>query len=107
MSITRVFKDKLITSSFDATAAMDEMKEQLRSMDCGVRELSSRVDSEASPPAALGDSLSALSAELSPIKSQLSVKPVANFVINEPSGVVHLVAAADAPSSAWRSVCGW
>eukprot|EP00971_Amphidinium_carterae_P048008 945238-Amphidinium_carterae.2 len=109
MSITQAFKNKLSTSCFDATVAVEEMKEQLRSLECSIRELSCRVDSEASQPAALGDSLSALSTELSLIKSQLSAKPVTKFVINEPSGAVHLVAVdcLDAPSSAWRSVCGW
>eukprot|EP00971_Amphidinium_carterae_P303393 6028512-Amphidinium_carterae.3 len=60
MSITQIFIYKLTTSCFDVTAAVEEMKEQLRSMECSIRELSSRVDSGASQPAARGDSLSVL-----------------------------------------------
>eukprot|EP00971_Amphidinium_carterae_P233373 4631927-Amphidinium_carterae.3 len=52
MSITKLFKDKLSTSCFDATSAVEEMKEQLRSMECSMHELSSRVDSEVSQSAA-------------------------------------------------------
>eukprot|EP00971_Amphidinium_carterae_P000666 13147-Amphidinium_carterae.1 len=80
------------------------MTEQLRSLESSVRELSSRAESEASRTTACDDGLSVLSAELTLIKSRLGDKPVAKFVINEPSGVVHLVVAVDcldAPSSVW------
>eukprot|EP00971_Amphidinium_carterae_P008508 168017-Amphidinium_carterae.1 len=48
MSVTQVFKDKLSASSFDATAARDEMRDQLRSLESSVRELSSKAESDAS-----------------------------------------------------------